>query len=109
MFRLICFALTGLFAVAALFVVGTSIGARAVPEPVLSSATPLGREEDDAPPLAKADKLASPNFVIRLPILPVEPSPSTPETQLSKTEEVTTWHWRAGSKKIIKRTFVRER
>jgi hypothetical protein len=71
--------------------------------------TQIGPEEDDTPPLAKADKLASPNFVDRLPALPVEPGAPTPNTELSKTEEVTTWHWRAGSKKIIKRTVVRER
>jgi hypothetical protein len=105
--RLICFALIGLFAVAALFVVRTSIGTRAVVEPAASS--PVGPEEDDTPPLAKADRLASPNFVTRPPVLPVESSPPAPQTPLPKTEEVTSWHWSAGSKKITKRTIIRER
>ena len=108
-FQLICFALIGLLAVAALFVLGTSIGARAVPEPAPSSASPIGAEEDDTAPLAKGDRLASPNFVVRLPVSPVEPSPPAPQPQSSTTEEVTSWHWRAGSKKVIKRTVVRER
>ncbi|MCP4618322.1 MAG: hypothetical protein GY844_18040 [Bradyrhizobium sp.] len=89
--------------------------ARAVSEPA-PPLTTANAAEEDAPPLAKADKLDPPNFVVRLPVVPVEPAPAiantntqVSNTQASKTEAVTTWHWRAGSKKIHKSTGERDR
>jgi hypothetical protein len=132
-FRLVGFGSIGLLIIAALLIVRTSLEARAVPE----AAAPLSvaiAAEADAPPLAKADKLPAPDFVVRMPVVPVEPTPSTAstkasrtqvpkteasktevsktevsKTEASKTEAVTTWHWRAGSKKIHKSTNVSER
>jgi hypothetical protein len=111
--RLCGFALIGLFVIAALLIVRTSIEARAVAE-VAPPITVANAAEPDVVPLAKADKLPPPDFVVRMPVVPVEPAPSTVNTQVSKTEvskteEITTWHWRAGSKKIHKTTIVRER
>jgi hypothetical protein len=131
--RLFGFGSIGLLIIAALLIVRTSLEARAVPEvaPALSVANAA---EPDALPLAKADRLPPPDFVVRMPVVPVEPTPSianTPvskttvskrqvskteaskteasKTEASKTEAVTTWHWRAGSKKIHKSTSVSER
>ena len=133
MFRLLGLALIGLLVIAVLFVVRTSLEARAVSEgaPPLTAANAA---EEDAPPLAKADKLPPPDFVVRMPVVPVEPTPTSGNTQVSKTDvskagvskaevsrtevsktevsktdEVRTWHWRAGSTKIHKSTSVRER
>ena len=137
MFRLLGLALVGLLVIAVLFVVRTSLEARAVSEgPPLTAANAA---EEDAPPLAKADKLPPPDFVVRMPVVPVEPTRTSGNTQVSKTdvskadvskadiskagvskaevsrtevsrtEEVRTWHWRAGSTKIHKSTSVRER
>ena len=87
--------------------------ARAVPEVALPLSV-ASAAEPDALPLAKADKLPPLDFVVRMPVVPVEPTPSianapVSKTEVSKAEEVTTWHWRAGSKKIHKSTSVRER
>ena len=143
MFRLIGLGSIGLLVIAALLIVRTSLEARAVPEaaPPLSVANAA---EPDLPPLAKADKLPPPDFVVRMPVVSVEPTPliaNTPvsktqgsktqasktevsktevsktevskreasKTEASKTDAITTWHWRAGSKKIHKSTNVSER
>ena len=113
MFRLLGFALIGLLVIAALFVVRTSLEARAVPE-VAAPLTAADAAEHDALPLAKADRLPPPDFVVRMPVVPVEPTPTNgnaqvSKTEVSKTEEVRTWHWRAGSKTIHKSTSIRER
>jgi hypothetical protein len=132
-FRLFGFGSIGLLIIAALLIVRTSLEARAVPEaaPPLSVANAA---EPDALPLPKADRMPPPDFVVRMPVVSVEPTPSIantrvskpevskPEiskreisktevskTEVSKTEAVTTWHWRAGSKKIHKSTSIRER
>jgi hypothetical protein len=127
--RLFGFGSIGLLIIAALLIVRTSIEARAVPE-VAPPVTTANAAEPDALPLAKADKLPPPDFVVRMPVVSVEPTPSTAKTQaskseirkseaskteasskteVSKTEAITTWHWRAGSKKIHKSTSVSER
>jgi hypothetical protein len=111
-FRLLGFALIGLLVIAALFVVRTSLEARAVQEPA-APLTAADAAEHDALPLAKADKLPPPDFVVRMPVVPVEPTPTSgntrvSKTEASKTEEVRTWHWRAGSNKIHKSTSIRE-
>lgn len=129
MLRLFGFGSIGLLIIAALLIVRTSIEARAVPE-VAPPVTMANAAEPDALPLAKADKLPPPDFVVRMPVVSVEPTPSTAKTQaskseirkseaskteasskteVSKTEAITTWHWRAGSKKIHKSTSVSER
>jgi hypothetical protein len=136
--RLFGFGSIGLLIIAALLIVRTSIEARAVPE-VAPPLTMANAAEPDALPLAKADKLPPPDFVVRTPLVSVEPTPSTAKaqpsksevrksedsktkvskteaskteaskTEASKTEAITTWHWRAGSKKIHKSTSVSER
>ena len=133
MLRLFGFGSIGLLIIAALLIVRTSLEARAVPE-VAAPLSVANAAEPDALPLAKADKLPPPDFVVRMPVVPVEPAPSmanTPgsknqvsktqasrtevsktevsKTEASKTDAVTTWHWRAGSKKIHKSTSVSER
>ena len=124
MFRLLGLALVGLLVIAVLFVVRTSLEARAVAEATASPLSAANAAEEDAPPLAKADKLPPPDFVVRMPVVPVEPTRTSGNTQVSKTdvsktdvskaevsrtEEVRTWHWRAGSKTIHKSTSVRDR
>jgi hypothetical protein len=86
--------------------------------PALAEAAPA--ETDDAPPLAKADKLpvadsgVAKKMVTVVPIEPapaekIEPAPTEKKTKApAKIEETTSWHWHEGSK-IIKRTVVRER
>jgi hypothetical protein len=121
-FRLLGFALIGLLVIAALFVVRTSLEARTVQE-AAAALTAADAAENNALPLAKADKLPPPDFVVRTPVVPVEPTPTNGNTQVtrtegskpevsrsegSKTEEVRTWHWRAGSKTIHKSTSIRE-
>ena len=117
MFRLLGLALIGLLVIAALVVVRTSLEARAVAE-AAAPLTAAEAAEHDALPLAKADKLPPPDFVVRMPVVPVEPTATSANTRVSKTEvsktevpkteEVRTWHWRAGSKTIHKSTSIRE-
>jgi hypothetical protein len=93
-------------------------GARALDEEAASVAN-AGSEVDDRPPLTKADRLPSPYLDGRqakvtrtLVIIPDQPPavrPSTGELTLPPTEdgnEVTDWHWRAGSK-ITKRVIAK--
>jgi hypothetical protein len=142
-FRLVGFGSIGLVVIAVLLIARTSMEARAVPE-LAPPATAANAAEPDALPLAKADRLPPPDFVVRMPVVSVEPTPSIantrvskpeirrseasrtevskPEirkseaskteaskTEASKTEAITTWHWRAGSKKIHKSTSAGER
>jgi hypothetical protein len=111
-FRLLGFALIGLLVIAALFVVRTSLEARAVEE-AAAPLTAADAAENEALPLAKADKLPPADFVVRMPVVPVGPTSTSgntlvSKTEVSKTEEVRTWHWRAGSKTIHKSTSIRE-
>jgi hypothetical protein len=85
-------------------VVRTSVEARVVPKEDTSFAALIIPEEDGT--LAKGDRLAPPYFVVRSTAVPIAPTPP-PNTRISKTEEVTTWHGSASSKRVVKR--VRER
>jgi hypothetical protein len=113
MLRFVWLALVCLCFVGALSVVRTTIAARAVTEAVSpDSAGAAPAETDDAPPLAKADKLpvADPGVAKKLvTVVPIEPAPAEKKTKApAKIEETTNWHWHEGSK-VIKRTVVRER
>jgi hypothetical protein len=108
MLRPIYLALFCLLLVGALFAVRATIAARATAEPAFAGSAPGAiPETDDAPPLAKADKLPSVNLdaakktvaVIPIEVTPVEKKPR--ETQ--KAEETVSWHWHVGSK-ITKRS-----
>jgi len=96
-----------------------SIGPRRPPEDA-ASVTDAGPEVDDRPPLTKADRLPLPYFDSRrakmtrtLVIIPDQPQPAVgpnkgelarlPTEAKSESNEVTSWHWRVGSK-ITKRT-----
>ena len=59
--------------------------ARAVPE-LAPPVTMANAAEPDALPLAKADKLPPPDFVVRMPVVSVEPTPSIANTRVSKPE-----------------------
>jgi len=99
-----------------------NIGARALPEEAASvtDAGPATPEVDNRPPLTKADRLPLPYFdstrakmTRTLVIIPDQPHPAVglskgelarlPTEAKSETNEVTSWHWRVGSK-IIERT-----
>jgi hypothetical protein len=113
MLRFVWLALVCLCFVGALSVVRTTIAARAVTEAVSpDSPGAAPAETDDAPPLAKADKLpvADPGVAKKLvTVVPIEPAPAEKKTKTpAKIEETTNWHWHEGSK-VIKRTIVRER
>jgi hypothetical protein len=113
MLRFVWLALICLCLVGALSVVRTTIAARAVTEAVSpESADAATAQTDDAPPLAKADKLPVPNSDVAkkiVTVVPIEPAPAEKKTKApAKIEETTSWHWHEGSK-IIKRTVVRER
>ena len=138
MLRLFGFGSIGLLVIAALLIVRTSLEARAVPE-MAQPMSVANAAEPDAIPLPKADRLPPPDFVVRMPVVSVEPTPSiannpvsktqvsktqasktevskteaskteASKTEASKTDAITTWHWRAGSKKIHKSTSVSER
>ena len=116
MARTVWLALICLLAVSVLFAVRTSIGARVIPAGTASLADAATAPAiDDAPPLAKADRLPFRRF----PAAPskttantIENAP-TPEAEKvrpkasasgSGTEDqvVTSWHWHVGSK-ITKR------
>jgi hypothetical protein len=91
-------------------------GARALYEDAVSVAN-AGSEVDDRPPLTKADRLPSPYIdgsqpkvtrtLVVTPDQPPAVRQSTGELPTPQTEdgnEVTSWHWRAGSK-ITKRVI----
>lgn len=59
--------------------------ARAVPE-LAAPVTVANAAEPDALPLAKADRLPPPDFVVRMPVVSVEPTPSIANTRVSKPE-----------------------
>jgi hypothetical protein len=118
MARTVWLALICLVAVSVLFAVRTSIGARVIPMGTASladAAAATAPAIDDAPPLAKADRLPFRRF----PAAPSKTTVSTianaptPEAEKigpkagasgsgTKSEELTSWHWHVGSK-ITKR------
>ena len=108
MLRPICLALLCLFLIGALFAVRATIAARAIAEPALTTSAPDAIDQaDDAPPLAKADKLPSVDLdAVKRPVsvIPIEVTPAEQKTkEPPKAEETISWHWHAGSK-ITKRT-----
>jgi len=108
MFRPVCLALVCLFLLGAFLAVRTTIAVRAVPEAMASDPAALATHDiDDAPPLAKADKLPSADLdtmQTRVSAVPIEVAPVEKKTrEPSKTEETVSWHWHAGSK-ISRRT-----
>ena len=113
MARTVWLALICLVAVSVLFAVRTSIGARVIPAGTASladAAAATAPAIDDAPPLAKADRLPFRRF----PAAPskttantIENAP-TPEAEKvrpkagasesgAEDQEVTSWHWHVGS------------
>lgn len=108
MLRPICLALFCLFLIGALFAVRTTISARVISEPASSDSAPDAiSQTDDAPPLAKADRLPSVDFDAvkkSVSVIPIEVTPVEKKTkETPKAEETTSWHWHVGSK-ISKRT-----
>jgi hypothetical protein len=111
-------ALICLIPLGGLFAFRSNIGAHPIGGEIV--ALPGRSLEENRPPLAKSDRLASPYFdkAAAKPAGAVKPVPAqpdpviTPITSLagdvtppagSGASEVTTWHWHAGSK-ITKRT-----
>ena len=109
--RTIWLALVGLLVLSALFALRTSIGARTIAES--TAPAPPSAIEEDGLPLAKSDKLLTPHLeraekasVTTVKVAPEPPqAKASPRTATSEREEITSWHWRAGSK-ITKRTTV---
>jgi hypothetical protein len=109
--RTIWLAVVCLLFLSALFALRSSIGARPIVE---STAAAPPAVVDDGPPLAKSDRLPSLDLdrteakasVSTVKIAPTPPaangSPKKVEAA-GEREEVTSWHWHAGSK-TIKRT-----
>jgi len=114
MLRPIFLALFCLGLVGALFAVRSTIATRATAEPVFAGLAPEAiPQDDDAPPLAKADKLPSVDLeavkrtvsVVPIEVTPAEktnPAEKKPK-EASRAEETISWHWHEGSK-ISKRT-----
>lgn len=108
--RTIWLALVCLLVLSALFALRTSIGARTIAESTASA--PPSAIEEAGLPLAKSDKLPTPHLeraekasVTTVKIAPEPPqAKASPGTAASEPREITSWHWRAGSK--IKRTTV---
>jgi hypothetical protein len=112
--RTIWLALICLLFMSALFALRTGTGA---PKNVPSTDAAPPSAVDHEPPLAKSDRLPSPDFdradakasVRTVKIAPTQPeeksSPKTVDTHddASARKEVTSWHWHVGSK-ITKRT-----
>jgi len=100
----------------ALFALRTSIGARTIIES--TAATPPSAIEDELP-LAKSDRLPSlppDRAEAKASVTTVKIAPGPPEAKVlpgtveakqpaSERKEITSWHWRAGSK-ITKRTTI---
>jgi hypothetical protein len=115
MLRPICLALFCLGLVGALFAVRSTIATQATAEPVFAGlASEVIPQDDDAPPLAKADKLPSVDLEAvkrTVSVVPIEVTPAEKKTnpaekklkEASKAEETISWHWHEGSK-ISKRT-----
>ena len=110
--RTIWLALVCLLLLSALFALRTSIGARAIVGST-AAAPPFAGEEDGLP-LAKSDRLPVPALeraeakasVATIKIAPEPPeAKASPGTAAGERKEITSWHWRAGSK-ITKRTTV---
>ena len=122
MSRAVWLALICLISLGVLFTLRSNIGARPIDgEADTFGAPSLNPAIVDRPPLAKSDKLSSPYFdrsaakaAVTIPTAtPVAVEETTspvvkqgtdlaPQAK-SETNEVTTWHWHAGSK-ITKRT-----
>lgn len=114
--RTIWLAFICLLFLSALFALRTSIGARTI---VGSTDAPTPSAIDDRPPLAKSDRLPSPDLdrteakatVTTVTIAPTQreakASPNTLDAHhaASERKEVTSWHWHVGSK-ITKRSTI---
>ena len=112
--RTIWLAFICLLFLSALFALRTSIGARTI---VRSTDAAPPSAIEDGPPLAKSDRLPplyldrteAKASVTTVKIAPTQPeakaSPKTTDARQAASErkEVTSWHWRAGSK-ITKQT-----
>jgi hypothetical protein len=114
--RTLWLALVGLLVVSALFALRTSTGARAIAG--RTDAAPPAAIEDDGLPLAKSDRL--PSLALnraesKASVTTVKIAPDPPETKASsrtveahragrEREEITGWHWHAGSKTIRRTT-----
>jgi hypothetical protein len=109
--RTIWLGLVCLLFVSALFALRTNIGARTIAESTASA--PPSTIEEAGLPLAKSDKLLTPHLeraekasVTTVKIAPEPPqAKASPGAAASEPREITSWHWRAGSK-ITKRTTV---
>ena len=110
--RTIWLAVVCLLFVSALFALRTSTGARTIVES--TAAAPPYASEEDGLPLAKSDRLPAPSLeraetkasVTTVKIAPEPPqATASPRTAASERKEITSWHWRAGSK-ITRRTTV---
>ena len=108
--RTIWLALVCLLFLSALFALRTSTGARTIVGS--PAAAPPSAIEEDGLPLAKSDRLPAPHLepaeakasVTTVKIAPEPPqAKASPRTATSERKEITSWHWRAGSK-ITKRT-----
>src|SRR5262245_15219840 len=112
--RTIWLGLVCLLLLSALFALRTSIGARTIVES--TAAAPPSAIEEVEPPLAKSDRLPAPALeraekasVTTVKIAPEPPqAKASPGTAASERKEITSWHWRAGSK-ITKRTTVQSK
>jgi hypothetical protein len=104
-----------LFAVTILFALRTTIGAQVMPAATAFS-THAATANEEAPPLAKADRLmpyfdSSQKTIADSPqaSLVYESAPAASKASVSKSmaadREVTSWHWHVGSK-ITKRTVA---
>ena len=107
MLRPIFLALLCLSFIGALFAVRATIASRATAEPALAASAPDAIDQaDDAPPLAKADKLPLVDLdaARRVSVIPIDATPAEKKAkEPAKAEETVSWHWHAGSK-ITKRT-----
>ena len=125
MARTVWLALICLVAVSVLFAVRTSIGARVIPMGTASladAAAATAPATDDAPPLAKADRLPFRRFPAapsKTTVSTIENAP-TPEAEKVRpkasasrsgieSQEVTSWHWHVGSKITKRTTGISER
>jgi hypothetical protein len=110
--RTIWLAVFCLLVLGALFALRRTIGA---PTMVGSTAAaPPSAIEADGPPLAKSDRLPAPvleraEAKASVTTVKIAPEPAdakaSPKTAASERKEITSWHWRAGSK-ITRRSTV---
>jgi len=109
--RTIWLGLVCLLLLSALFALRTNIGARTIAES--TAAAPPSAIEEEGLPLAKSDRLPAPPLerAEKASVTTVKIAPEPPEAKASRGKagseprEITSWHWRAGSK-ITKRTTV---